>query len=280
MTAASRTGPISASESETNAPMAGQKNLVIVGATGMVGGYALRYALEHPAAGRVTIIGRKRVGISHPKLKEVLHQDFADCSALAQVLTDQQAAIFLPGCVYRGGTGHRAPHDNSGLHDRIRAGSPWQQPGRSVRLLGRGWRGPDGTKSDVLRTLQGRGRERAAREGLCQRLCLPTGVHLPGDAAAGTEFRLSPVARDLPCVSGAISQPGHSSRRLGPSYGGGRGAENRGTSRAHFREPRHPSHCRVAAARGESEARCRTAMVSKKAEEIVVSATIWSSEAN
>src|SRR5260370_17471638 len=97
MTAASRTAPISASESETNAPMAGQKNLVIVGATGMVGGYALRYALEHPAVGRVTTIGRKRVGISHPKLKEVLHQDFADCSALAQVLTDQQAAIFCLG---------------------------------------------------------------------------------------------------------------------------------------------------------------------------------------
>ncbi len=101
MTAASRTGPISASESETNAPMAGQKNLVIVGATGMVGGYALRYALEHPAVGRVTTIGRKRVGISHPKLKEVLHQDFADCSALAQVLTDQQAAIFCLGAYTR-----------------------------------------------------------------------------------------------------------------------------------------------------------------------------------
>ena len=30
------------------------KRLVIVGATGMVGGYALRYALDHPAVGRVT----------------------------------------------------------------------------------------------------------------------------------------------------------------------------------------------------------------------------------
>jgi hypothetical protein len=30
-----------------NAPAAGQ-NLVIVGASGMVGGYALRYALDHP----------------------------------------------------------------------------------------------------------------------------------------------------------------------------------------------------------------------------------------
>ena len=32
-----------------NAQTAGQKRLVIVGATGMVGGYALRYALDHPA---------------------------------------------------------------------------------------------------------------------------------------------------------------------------------------------------------------------------------------
>jgi uncharacterized protein YbjT (DUF2867 family) len=97
MTATNRTDPISASESETDVLTAGRKNLVIVGATGMVGGYALRYALEHPAVGRATTIGRRKVGISHPKLKEVFHQDFADCSALAEVLSDQHAAIFCLG---------------------------------------------------------------------------------------------------------------------------------------------------------------------------------------
>src|SRR5579862_6996795 len=54
-----------------------QIHLAIVGATGMVGGYALRYALNHPSVGVVTVIGRSKLGISHPKLKEVLHQDFA-----------------------------------------------------------------------------------------------------------------------------------------------------------------------------------------------------------
>jgi len=63
----------------------------------MVGGYALRYALENPAVTSVTAIGRKRVGISHAKLKEVLHQDFADCSALAETLVGQGAAIFCLG---------------------------------------------------------------------------------------------------------------------------------------------------------------------------------------
>jgi uncharacterized protein YbjT (DUF2867 family) len=67
----------------------------------MVGGYALRYALDNPAVGVVTVIGRKKLGLTHPKLTEVLHQDFTDCSALAQPLTGQDAAIFCLG-VYTG----------------------------------------------------------------------------------------------------------------------------------------------------------------------------------
>ena len=80
-----------------NIPAAGQKRLVIVGATGMVGGYALRYALDHPAVGRATSIARRKLGISHPKLTEVLHRDFADCSALAETLAGQDAAVFCLG---------------------------------------------------------------------------------------------------------------------------------------------------------------------------------------
>ena len=84
-----------------SAPAGSQIRLVIVGATGMVGGYALHYALDHPSIGTVTVIGRRKLGISHPKLKEVLHRDFTDCSALAKPLSDQDAAIFCLG-VYTG----------------------------------------------------------------------------------------------------------------------------------------------------------------------------------
>jgi uncharacterized protein YbjT (DUF2867 family) len=73
------------------------KRLVIVGATGMVGGYALRYALDHPSVESVTAIGRRRLGVSHAKLEEVLHQDFANCSSLAEVLSGQDAAVFCLG---------------------------------------------------------------------------------------------------------------------------------------------------------------------------------------
>jgi len=83
--------------STANIATAELKRLVIMGASGMVGSYALRYALNHPAVGTVTAIGRKKLGISHPKLNEVLHQNFADCSALADDLSGQDAAIFCLG---------------------------------------------------------------------------------------------------------------------------------------------------------------------------------------
>jgi uncharacterized protein YbjT (DUF2867 family) len=73
------------------------KRLVLVGATGMVGGYALRYALAHRDVEGVMAIGRRKVGLSHPKLTEIVHPDFTDCSALTEVLTGQDAAIFCLG---------------------------------------------------------------------------------------------------------------------------------------------------------------------------------------
>jgi len=91
---------ISSAVSQT-VPMAGQNRLVIVGATGMVGGYALRYALDNSEVKNVTSIGRKKLGISHPKLKEVLHQNFADCSPLADALSNQDAVVYCLG-IYTG----------------------------------------------------------------------------------------------------------------------------------------------------------------------------------
>ncbi len=73
------------------------KRLVIVGASGMVGGYALRYALDDPAVSNVTSVGRRKLGIVHPKLSEVIHPDFSDCSKLATVLAGHDAVVFCLG---------------------------------------------------------------------------------------------------------------------------------------------------------------------------------------
>jgi hypothetical protein len=169
-------------------PAAGQKRLVIVGATGMVGGYALRYALDHPGVGRVTAIGRRKLSLSHPKLTQVQHLDFADCSALGDAFGPGRRDL-LPRYLYRGGIGCGTPQDHRGLHHRVRARSPRQQSWRDVLVPEREWCGPDGTKPDGVRTLQGRGRERATRNGLSPRLHLPARLHLPRGAAQ--ESRIS-----------------------------------------------------------------------------------------
>ena len=81
----------------TEQTLTAPRRVVIVGATGMVGGDALRYALDHPGVGRVTTIGRRTLGMSHRKLTEVLHRNFADCSPLAEPLSEQAGAIFCLG---------------------------------------------------------------------------------------------------------------------------------------------------------------------------------------
>src|SRR5579862_6578844 len=80
-----------------NTLVAGANRVTIVGATGMVGGFALRCALDHPAVAAVTTIGRRKLDFSHPKLTQAVHRDFGDCSALAELLSGQDAAIFCLG---------------------------------------------------------------------------------------------------------------------------------------------------------------------------------------
>ena len=116
-------------------PTVGQKSLVVVGATGMVGGYALRYALDDSEVKSVTSIGRKKLGISHAKLKEVLHQNFADCSALSDVLSGQDGAVFCLG-TYTGSVSdaelHRITVDYTVEFSRVLSGS---SPGAPFSFL-------------------------------------------------------------------------------------------------------------------------------------------------
>ena len=99
----------------------GQKRIVIVGGTGMVGGYALRYALDNSAVRSVTSIGRKKLGISHSKLKEVLHQNFADCSPLAGALSNQDAVVYCLGTYTGSVSDEQLRAITARLHDRVRA---------------------------------------------------------------------------------------------------------------------------------------------------------------
>lgn len=72
-------------------------HILVLGATGLVGGHALTHSLDDPRVGKVTVIGRRSVGRTHAKLHEVLHPDLLDLAPLSDVLADVDAVLFCVG---------------------------------------------------------------------------------------------------------------------------------------------------------------------------------------
>ncbi|MGW3815384.1 epimerase [Streptomyces sp. NPDC005046] len=72
-------------------------NIVVFGASGMVGHGVLRACLLDPSVTGVLVVSRSPLGVSHPKLREVAHQDFADLSDLAPHLSDLDACFYCLG---------------------------------------------------------------------------------------------------------------------------------------------------------------------------------------
>lgn len=70
---------------------------IITGATGMVGEGVLMECLADPRVERVLIINRKPSGFTHPKLREVVHADFHDLSAIQSQLAGYDACFFCLG---------------------------------------------------------------------------------------------------------------------------------------------------------------------------------------
>ena len=70
---------------------------IITGATGMVGEGVLLECLAHPDVEQVLVINRKPGGISHPKLREIIHTDFFNLSPIEQQLNGYNACFFCLG---------------------------------------------------------------------------------------------------------------------------------------------------------------------------------------
>lgn len=70
---------------------------IITGSTGMVGEGVLYECLHNPKVETVLVINRKPCGYTHPKLKEIIHQDFFDLSAIEHQLTGYNACYFCLG---------------------------------------------------------------------------------------------------------------------------------------------------------------------------------------
>jgi len=70
---------------------------IITGVTGMVGEGVLHECLLSPQVEAVLVINRKPCGITHPKLKEIIHADFYDFSPIENQLSGYNACFFCLG---------------------------------------------------------------------------------------------------------------------------------------------------------------------------------------
>lgn len=65
----------------------------------MVGKGVLYECLKDPGIESVLVVNRRHLGIEHPKLKELIHLDFNDLSAIREELTGYNACFFCLGSV-------------------------------------------------------------------------------------------------------------------------------------------------------------------------------------
>lgn len=71
--------------------------VLLFGATGMVGQGVLRECLLDPDVESIVAVGRAPTGRLHPKLREILHGDFADFASIEPQLTGFDACFFCLG---------------------------------------------------------------------------------------------------------------------------------------------------------------------------------------
>jgi hypothetical protein len=62
-------------------------NVVLFGATGMIGQGVLRECLLDPAVDRVLCIGRSSIGQQNPELREIVHKNLLDYSPIEDQLS-------------------------------------------------------------------------------------------------------------------------------------------------------------------------------------------------
>lgn len=71
--------------------------ILLTGATGTAGSAALDVCLADPAVETVTVLLRRAPPVQHPKLKVVLHEDFANYGPIRETLTGQDACLWCLG---------------------------------------------------------------------------------------------------------------------------------------------------------------------------------------
>jgi len=72
-------------------------NVVVFGASGMLGHAAVLEALDDEDVRSVKTVGRRQLDLEHPRLTQIIHSDLLDFSAIEDQLTDLDACLWCLG---------------------------------------------------------------------------------------------------------------------------------------------------------------------------------------
>lgn len=161
------------------------KGVLIFGATGTVGAGTLLECLDHPDIGEVTCVVRRATGRVHPKLREILHEDFTDFSPLADEFRD------VDGCFWAVGTrladGHTQEAYTKITHDYAVAAARVlhdQSPGSCLVFVSANGADETGTSRQLWARVKGRAENTLLTLGLGKVL-----IFRPGAIAARRGIR-------------------------------------------------------------------------------------------
>ena len=71
--------------------------VIITGASGMVGEGVMHVCINNPMVSNILLISRKKIEIDHPKIEQIIHQDFSDISPILPQIQNFDGCFFCSG---------------------------------------------------------------------------------------------------------------------------------------------------------------------------------------
>ena len=163
--------------------------VILFGATGMVGQGVLRECLLDPGVESVLAVGRSPTGQQHAKLREIVHGDFTDFSAIESELSGYDACFFCLGVSSVGMDAERYRHLTYDITMAAATTLVKAQSRHGVHLRHRPRHRLHRAGPADVGAGQGQDRERSAQAAVQGRLHVPPRRH-PAAARRAVEDRL------------------------------------------------------------------------------------------
>ncbi len=160
--------------------------VILFGGSGMVGQGVLRECLIDPGVETVLSVGRSPLGVQHPKLREIVHKDFTDYSAIESATRRLRRLLLLPRRLLDRHGRRALPASDLRRHHGGGDNAGAAQPRHGLHLRHRPRHQLHRTRPADVGAGEGQDRERSAEAAVQGRLHVPSRRH---PAAAWRAFQ-------------------------------------------------------------------------------------------